>query len=297
MLHDDKKEKKLREIYKKARAKINLSLEVVGKREDGYHNIQSIFQKINLYDELYIKKTKTDGIEIQCNKKELKKEENIIYQAYQILKESYKTITGIQVRLQKKIPMQAGLAGGSTDCASFLEGMNQLFDLKLSQKEMEEIGKKLGADVVPCFYNRAVLAEGIGEKITDIATHFKYYIVLIKPQMCCNTKEMFQKMDEKGIKNQAKSACEIIQALEQQEIELLAHNLYNQFEEVVEEKALIESLKKELLQQGAKGSLMTGTGSCVYGIFANKNTARIAYQNLKRKYETYIGTSYNLERN
>ncbi len=150
---------KLKGIYTKARAKINLTLEVIGKREDNYHNIKSVFQKINLYDELYIQKTKTNEIKIRSNTKELNNKKNILYKAYEKLKETNPNITGIEVRLNKKIPMQAGLAGGSTDCASFLLGMNQLFDLKLSKEEIKNIGKSLGADVVPCLYNKAVLAE------------------------------------------------------------------------------------------------------------------------------------------
>lgn len=281
----------MEEIYQKARAKINLSLEVIGKREDNYHNIKSIFQKINLYDELYIKKTQTDAFELQTNVEQLNSKENIIYKAYVKLKENYKNITGIQVKLNKKIPMQAGLAGGSTDCASFLVGMNRLFDLKLSKTEIENIGKSLGADVVPCFYNKAVLAEGIGDKITPIDTHFKFYIVIVKPEMSCNTKEMYQKIDEGNGIIQVKNTNKVIQALEQEKIELLAHNLYNVFEEVVEEK--IVKIKKELIKQGAIGSLMTGSGSCVYGIFLNKETAKSAYDKLNKQYQAYICTSYN----
>ncbi len=245
----------MEEIYTKARAKINLNLEVVGKREDNYHNIKSIFQKINLYDELYIKKIPTDSFELQTNVEELNNKENIIDKAYRKLKENYKGITGIQVKLNKKIPMQAGLAGGSTDCASFLLGMNQLFDLKLSKAEIENIGKSLGADVVPCFYNKAVLAEGIGDRITPIHTQFKYYIIIIKPTISCNTKEMYQKIDEqdraKQNKIQQENTNKIIQALENNKIELLAHNLYNKFEEVIEEKQKVLELKKELIKQGA----------------------------------------------
>lgn len=241
----------MEEIYQKARAKINLNLEVLGKREDNYHNIKSVFQKINLYDELYIKKTQTDAFEMQTNVEQLNNKENIIYKAYVKLKENYKNITGIQVKLNKKIPMQAGLAGGSTDCASFLLGMNRLFDLKLSKTEIENMGKSLGADVVPCFYNKAVLAEGIGDKITLIDTHFKYYIVIIKPEMSCNTKEMYQKIDARNQITQKENSSKIIQALEQEKIELLAYNLYNEFEEVVEEKEKILEIKKELKKQGA----------------------------------------------
>ncbi len=286
----------MEEIYIKARAKINLNLEVVGKREDNYHNIQSVFQKINLYDEIYIKKVPTKDIELKTNIEELNNKENIIYKAYQILKQKHKNITGIQVIINKKIPMQAGLAGGSTDGASFILGMNQLFNLKLSKQQIEEIGRNLGADVVPCFYQKAVLAKGIGDKITNIATNFKYYIVLIKPKINCNTKEMFEKIDQKEKKLKQQTSCtnNIIQALEQHKLDLLAPNLYNQFEEVVEPKSMIENLKKEFIKQGAIGSLMTGTGSCVYGLFQNKQKAKIAYHRLKNKYQTYICTSYNV---
>ncbi|MCI8470793.1 MAG: 4-(cytidine 5'-diphospho)-2-C-methyl-D-erythritol kinase [Clostridia bacterium] len=240
----------MEEIYRKARAKINLSLDVVGKREDNYHNIESIFQKINLYDELYISKTQTNGIEIKTNVEELSSQDNIIYKTYQLLKERYKEITGVQVRLKKKIPMQAGLAGGSTDCASFLFGMNQLFDLKLSKAELEKIGKSLGADVVPCFYN-TVKGEGIGEIITPIYTSLKYYLVIIKPKICCNTKEAFKKIDEQRNMKQSNNSNKIKEALEQNQLEIVANHLYNVFEEVIEEKELIETIKKELIQEGA----------------------------------------------
>lgn len=241
----------MEEIYIKARAKINLNLEVVGKREDNYHNIKSVFQKINLYDELFIKKTQTSGIELQSNIEELNNKENIIYKAYEKLKEKHKNITGVQVKLNKKIPMQAGLAGGSTDCASFILGMNQLFNLKLSKTEIEKIGRNLGADVVPCLYNKAVLAEGIGDIITPINTHFKYYVVIIKPEISCNTKEMYKNIDEGNQITQQENSKEIIQALEQRKIELLGHSLYNIFEYVIEEKNIIQSIKEQLMKQGA----------------------------------------------
>lgn len=241
----------MEQIYIKARAKVNLSLEVIGKRKDNYHNIKSVFQKVNLYDELYIKKTDTNELELQTNIEELNNKENIIYKAYVALLEKYRTITGVQVKLNKKIPMQAGLAGGSTDCASFILGMNQLFDLKLSKTEIEEIGKKLGADVIPCFYNRAVKAEGIGEIITPINTSLKYYLIIIKPEISCNTKKMFQNIDEKKEIKQPDNTNKIVEALEQNKLEIITHNLYNIFEYVIEEKDIIQKIKKELREQGA----------------------------------------------
>ncbi len=238
-------------IYKKARAKINLNLEVTGKRPDNYHTLSSVFQKINLYDELYIQKTKIDGIVIISNVEELNNESNIMAKAYHALKQNYKNITGVEVKLKKRIPMQAGLAGGSTDCASFLIGMNQLFSLNMTKEEIENIGKKLGADVVPCFYNQAVKAEGIGDMVTAIDTDFKFYLVILKPAIACNTKEMYAKIDEQKSISQKRNTEKIIKGLETNQIREITSYLYNVFEEVIEEKEIIKEMKENLKQQGA----------------------------------------------
>lgn len=286
----------MNKIYMKARAKINLSLEILGKRPDNYHNLKSVFQKVNLYDEIYVEKTESNECEIQTNIGNLDSKDNIIYKAYVKLKEIYPQITGVKVNLNKKIPMEAGMAGGSTDCASFILCMNKLFSLNMSKEERENIGKSLGADVVPCFYNRALLAEGIGEIITPINTNFKYYILIIKPEMSCSTREMFKKIDEKGEILQKKNSENIIKSLESHKLELLSENLYNIFEEVIEEKEIIENIKDDLIKNGAIGSLLTGSGSCIFGLFKNKETAKQAYNKLKSKYQTYICTSYNSKR-
>lgn len=283
----------MEEIYVKARAKINLNLEILDKREDNYHNIKSVFQKINLYDEMYIKKTNSNKFELQTNIESINNSENIIYKAYVKLKEKFKNITGIKVILNKKIPMQAGLAGGSTDCASFILGITKLFNLGLSKNEIESIGKSLGADVVPCLYNRAVIAEGIGDIITTINTNFKYYMVIIKPKISCNTREMYKRIDEENQIKKIDKTNEIVRALQKNDIKLIANNLYNSFEEVMQDKKLVQSIKDELIKNGAIGSLMTGSGSCVYGIFEDKQMAKYAYKRLKEKYEIYICTSYN----
>lgn len=283
----------MEQIYTKARAKINLNLEILGKREDGYHNIESVFQKISLYDEIYISKNQTNNFELETNIKELNDNENIVYKAYISLKEKYPNITGVLVKINKKIPMQAGLAGGSTDCASFILGMNKLFNLNLSENEIENIGKKLGADVVPCLYNRAIMSEGIGDKVTQINTNFKYYILVIKPEVSCSTKEMYEKLDSQNKFMYYNKSKSIIKALENNNLEVLCDNLYNAFEEVVEPKEIIKNLKFELINSGAINSLMTGSGSAVYGIFKNKQEAKKAYKILKEKYQVYICLSYN----
>ena len=282
----------MNELYVKARAKINLNLLVLDKREDNYHNIKSVFQKVNLYDEIYLKKINENEFKMITNMGEINNKENIIYKAYMKLKEKYKNITGVQVRLNKKIPMQAGMAGGSTDCAAFIVLMNRLFDLKLSKEDMLQLGKELGADVIPCFYNKAIIAEGIGDVITKIDTNFKYYIVIIKPEISCSTKDMYKKIDTKKI-SQKDTTKEIVKALESSNMEMLASNLYNVFEEVIDRKDLIENIKQKLINNGAISSLMTGSGSAIYGIFKDKNAAKMAYESLKDKYQTYICTSYN----
>ncbi len=286
----------MEDIYVKARAKINLNLEVLNRRQDNYHNIKSVFQKINFYDEMYIRKINGNEIELQTNIKDLNNEENIIYKAYKKLKEKYKNITGVKVILNKNIPMQAGLGGGSTDCASFILCMNKLFCLKLSKMEIEDIGKSLGADVIPCLYNRALVAEGIGDKITTVNTNFKYYVVIIKPNISCNTKEMYERIDNKKQTVQVDGTNEIVNGLKNNDIQKIAKNLHNIFEDVIQDRKLIDSIKDEFTKNGAIGSLMTGSGSCVYGIFTNKKIAKMAYIKLKQKYQAYICTSYNSKR-
>ena len=162
-------------IYLKAKAKINLTLNVLDKRPDNYHNIESVFQKISLYDELIIEKNNSNKFNLECNLKELETDSNILFKAYKKLKEQFPNISGINVKLIKHIPMQAGLGGGSSDCASFLIGVNTLFNLNLSQVDINNIGKDLGADVVPCMY-KLVKSEGIGDIVTELKSNLKYYI-------------------------------------------------------------------------------------------------------------------------
>ena len=282
-------------IYLKARGKVNLTLNVLEKRLDGYHNLESVFQKINLYDELWVEKNNTGFLEIESNIENVKLEDNIIYKAYICLKDEFPVIKGIKVKLIKKIPMQAGLAGGSTDCASFILAVNKLYKLGLSKEKIELISSKLGADVVPCLYNKAVKAQGIGEIITEIETDYKYYFVIIKPKIALSTKEMYNKIDKLEINN-INNTSNMIKALKEKNLIAIANNLYNSFEEVVKNENEILCAKEGLIKNGAINALLAGSGSCVFGIFKDKDLARRAYKNLKEKYEAYICTSYNSRR-
>ena len=283
----------MKKIKLKARAKINLTLEILNKREDNYHNLRSVFQKIDLYDDLIIEKNNTNKFILKTNIENLNNKDNIIYKAYKILKDKYIQISGINVFLNKKIPQGAGLGGGSADCASFILGINKLFNLNMSTYEIETIGKSLGADVVPCLYDQAVIAEGIGDIITPINTNFKFYIIIIKPQISYNTKEMYNLIDKTKIKSKKNVTNNVIQGLKENNIDLISKNLYNTFEEIELESSMTNQLKNELIKNGAINSLMSGSGSCVYGIYRNKKLARKAYNNLKKQYETYLCNSYN----
>lgn len=278
-------------IYKKARAKVNLTLNVLGKREDGYHELETIFQKISLYDELRITKTnKHNSIKINTNIEALKGKDNIIFKAYEILKSKFDKIGGIEVELKKNIPMQAGLAGGSTDCGAFIECMNELFELNLAKQEMLEIGVILGADVPQSLYNTPILARGIGEKIQEIKSNAKYHILIIKPNFTCNTKEMYNKLDNGNITNQKYNTEDMKNALEKGNTLEIAKNLYNIFELAIENA---EQIKKEIIESGAIGALMSGSGSTFFGIFENKEKAKKGIKELSKKYKTYYSLSYN----
>ena len=277
--------------YQKARAKINLVLFVKEKREDGYHNIETIFQKISLYDELWIEETKEAGFSLSCNKKELETKENILEKAYEELKKQNPQLPGVTVKLIKHIPMQAGLGGGSADAASFLKAMNQLFKLNQSNQDLEKIAVKLGADVPACLYEGTLKAEGIGEKLTPIQTKLPYWLLIIKPMVDCCTKKMYQKLDEKT--NRVSSTITAIQtALQEENLEKMLKEMQNDFETALLEEPQIWKIKEKLQQTGASKTLLAGSGSCVIGFYLKKSQAKQAYQQLKPEYEIYFSRPY-----
>lgn len=277
----------MNKIYLKARAKINLTLNVLEKRPDNYHNIESVFQKISLYDELFIEKNNSEYLNLECNIKELEDQGNIIYKAFDLLKTEFQKISGVNVKLIKHIPMQAGLGGGSTDCAYFILGINKLFNLNASEEKLIQIGKSLGADVVPCMYN-LVKSEGIGEIITKYKSNLSYYILLMKPDFACNTRIMYEKIDANPNLVQKYNTDEVIDILKNGEIQELQGKLYNVFENVLEQKDELEKIKQDFINSGAIDALLTGSGSCIYGIYSSKKDINKAYEYLKQKYNYQI---------
>lgn len=274
-------------IYLKARAKINLTLNVLEKRPDNYHNIESVFQKISLYDELFIKKNDNDCLYLECNLKELENQSNILNKTFNALKKEFPQISGVNVKLVKHIPLQAGLGGGSTDCASFILGMNSLFNLNASEEKLVEIGKSLGADVVPCMYN-LVKSEGIGDIVTKLKSNLTYYILLMKPNYECNTRIMYEKLDSNPNLVQKYNTNDVINILKNGNITDLQGKLYNVFENVIEEKDELNKIKNDFLFSGAIDTLLSGSGSCIYGIYETKKDANKAFDYLKSKYNCKI---------
>ena len=274
-------------IYLKARAKINLTLNVLEKRPDNYHNIESVFQKISLYDELFIKKNDNDCLYLECNLKELENQSNILNKTFNALKKEFPKISGVNVKLVKHIPLQAGLGGGSTDCASFILGMNSLFNLNASEEKLVEIGKSLGADVVPCMYN-LVKSEGIGDIVTKLKSNLTYYILLMKPNYECNTRIMYEKLDSNPNLVQKYNTNDVINVLKNGNITDLQGKLYNVFENVIEEKDELNKIKNDFLSSGAIDTLLSGSGSCIYGIYETKKDANKAFDYLKSKYNCKI---------
>lgn len=281
-------------IYLKTRAKINLTLNVLDKRPDNYHNIESVFQKISLYDELFIEKNNSNKFELNCNIKELENDSNILFKTYNKLKEIYPVISGVSVNLIKNIPMQAGLGGGSTNCAGFIKGMNLLFDLNLPERTMINIGKTLGADVVPCMFS-TVKSEGIGDIVSPFKSNLKYYILVVQPEFKCNTKNMYDKLDNSPNFKQNFYTNEVINILKIGETKDLENKLYNVFEDAIDQKDLLDNLKKDFINSGAIASLLSGSGSCIYGIYSNKKDIQNAYTFMKNKYNYsfYKCVSYN----
>ncbi|MCG8542226.1 MAG: 4-(cytidine 5'-diphospho)-2-C-methyl-D-erythritol kinase [Clostridia bacterium] len=278
----------------KAYAKINLSLDVLNKRNDGYHNVKMIMQQITLYDEIILKKINEDII-IATDCLFLPTDmSNIAYKAASLILEKYNIDGGIYIDIKKNIPIAAGLAGGSSDAAAVIRGMNILYDLNLSLEEMIEIGASIGADVPFCILGNAALAEGIGERLTRVKGLNSGWIVLSKPNICISTAEAYGNLKLDDISIRPKTGA-LLKALERDNLYDISNNLCNVFESGIFNKYLVVKLIKEkMFEYGAVGSLMSGSGPSVYGIFKDYNKAKSAYEKLRLLYkQTYLVRTYN----
>lgn len=289
-------------IQLKALAKINLGLDVLRKREDGYHEVKMIMQTIHLYDELELKKISPSEIRMQTNLPYLPTDEhNLAYKAAKLLMEEYHLPGGLFIRLTKKIPVAAGMAGGSSDAAAVLWGVNQIYHLGLSKKELMERGVRLGADVPYCIQRGTALAEGIGEKLKALPPMPKCYILIAKPGVSVSTKFVYENLHANDLsKEQHPDIDAMICAIQKKDLALLTSCMGNVLELVtIPAHPVIEKIKKCMMEAGALGSMMSGSGPTVFGIFDTQPQARKAYRALKASQlakQVYLTVPYNVHR-
>lgn len=274
----------MKSIQLRAMGKINLGLDVVRRREDGYHEVRMVMQMVNLYDKIKITKIRRPKIYISTNLKFLPIDENnIAYKAAKLLMEEFNLKSGVYIEIEKHIPVAAGMAGGSSDAATVLYGINRLFRLNLNKTQLMERGVKLGADVPFCISRRTSLCEGIGEIITPLPSMPDCYILIAKPGFSVSTKYVYENLDIDSLKTHP-DIDSLIDAINRQDIDGVAGRMENVLETVTAVKyPEIEGIKDLMRQKGALNAMMSGSGPTVFGIFNQKRLAKIAYEEVRKE--------------
>lgn len=272
----------MREIEIKAPGKINLGLDVVGRREDGYHLVKMVMQTVRLYDRLKFKKTKFGSIVIESNLRYLPcNENNLVYKAIDMIRREYGITEGMHVSLDKRIPVAAGMAGGSADAAATIKAMDRMYCLGMSAEKMAQIGLKLGADVPYCLMGGTALAEGIGEKLTKLNDVPAAKVLLVKPNISISTKVVYEKIDSAGDLVRPDIDA-IIKAIDDKDISKMCSNMGNVLETVsCDDYPVINTIKDRMRDFGAVGAMMSGSGPTVFGIFTDNDCAEKAFNGFK----------------
>lgn len=290
----------MNEISVKALAKINLGLDVIRRREDGYHEVCMVMQTIHLYDRLDIVKNTSGNITMETNLSFLPtNENNLVYKAAKLLCDEFRIKDGIHVNLQKRIPVAAGMAGGSTDAAAVLYGVNKIFDLGLSTQDLMERGVKIGADVPYCIMRGTALAEGIGEKLSPLPPMVKCPVLIAKPGINVSTKFVYEnlKLDEHIVHPDMQ---QLIADIKERDLIKIARDMGNVLESVtIPEYPIIAEIKEHMMTHGAVGSMMSGSGPTVFGLFDDENTAQAAFEAMKASglaKQVYLTSIYNTTR-
>ncbi|SHM20146.1 4-diphosphocytidyl-2-C-methyl-D-erythritol kinase [Caldanaerovirga acetigignens] len=264
-----------------AKAKINLTLDVLYKRPDGYHQVEMIMQEISLRDYLVISLLPKKDIRIVADSKAIPDgEANLAFKAAKLLIEEFNLDAGVEIKIFKEIPVAAGLAGGSADAAAVLKGMNEIFELGLSTEELMLFGEKLGADVPFCVMGGTALACGKGEELSRLPAVPPASLVLIKPPYSVSTREVYNRLKINSIKKRPETQT-VIESIKKGDLEGIAKGLCNVLEEVTfAQHPELRKFKEMLKERGAFGSLMSGSGPTVYGIFETKKDAERAATSL-----------------
>lgn len=274
-------------MKKRAYAKVNLALDVIGRRENGYHDVKMIMQNLDIYDELEfaiedVREGKGYEIEIQADHPDIPTDEgNLIYKAAKLLCEEFGITKRIKVKLIKNIPVEAGMAGGSTDAAATLHAVNELCGLGLSTKQLMEYGVKLGADVPYCVLGKTALSEGIGEILTEIDALPECYVAVAKPPVGVSTKLIYTELDSRPIDKHPK-VDEMVEALKNQDIQAVAGLMENVLESVTAPMhPEISEIEKIMLHNGALNAIMSGSGPTVFGIYEDEAKAKKAISDIE----------------
>lgn len=266
-------------------AKINLSLDVLGKRSDGYHEVQMIMQSLTLSDLIIIDKVHS-GIFLNTNLKYLPNtDKNIAYQAAQLFFKKTKIKSGVKIKLIKNIPVCAGLAGGSGNAAAVLCTMNMLYGYPFSDDELIALGSQLGADVPYCMTGGTQLAEGIGDRLTNLSAMPHMYVVLVKPPINVSTAAVYEQIDRVPILAHPNTA-QLIRSLDEGNVQELCGGLCNIMENVTQEMyPMIGGIKTKMKRAGADGALMSGSGPTVFGLFHDRKTAKKAFDDFYMQFQ------------
>lgn len=267
--------------FEKAPAKINLSLDVLRKREDGYHDVEMIMTTVDLADRIELNTLEEDRIEVSLWSRYVPNDErNLAYKAAKAFKQKYNIKKGVHIKIEKVIPVSAGLGGGSTDAAAVLRGLNRLWNMDIPTEQLAELGSTLGSDIPFCVYGSTGIAKGFGEIIEPLPSPPPFWVVLAKPDIGVSTRTIFQrvKMDEIIHPN----TNQVMEALYEKDFNKLCQNIGNSLEAIT--TALhpeVLRIKEKMIQAGASGVLMSGSGPTVYGLVEQQSKAQRIYNGMK----------------
>lgn len=274
----------IRHLELKAYGKINLGLDVVRRREDGYHEVRMIMQTVRVYDAIELNRTEEEGIRLSTNLYYLPDNENNLgYRAAKLLMDEFGIRDGVEIKMKKFIPVAAGMAGGSSDAAAVLFGANKMFGLGLSKQELMERGVRLGADVPYCIMRGTALSEGIGEILTPLPPMPQCRVLIAKPAISVSTKHVYESLNLPSLGAEAHPDIDAMRAaIEKKDLSGVVSQLGNVLETVtIPENPVIQTLKDKMMEMGADGSLMSGSGPTVFGLFTNQTAAQAAYEELR----------------
>lgn len=287
-------------IKLKALGKINLGLDVLGRRPNGYHDVRMVMQTVYLYDQILLEKTDKEGISLETNLFYLPvNENNLAYRAAKMLIDEFAIKEGVHISLEKHIPVAAGMAGGSSNAAAVLYGMNRLFQLGLTDQELMDRGVQLGADVPYCIMRGTVLAEGIGEKLTPLPAMPKCHVLLAKPPINVSTQKVYEKLDAQEV-TEHPDIDGILLGLQTGDLEKITSSMGNVLENVtITEYPQIERIKDVMKEEGALNAMMSGSGPTVFGIYDDKMLARRAAARIREEQlakQVHVTTMHNARR-